>query len=381
MRRQVEDRIIFTKEQKDVILSKTSCKCARCGQLLTIDSMTVEHIVPLSKGGTNDIKNLVSLCYDCNQNKGNYILHPLDYYPYVNKEYTHEIVELFSTYLDEIPWYGRRNYTKEDKKLFYYNTNKFGQIKKLKNGDYLANCFRNSITFERVYSDEFDDVYAFVKDYNNRYNIPSDTLESYLNEIFNKGCIYKLCSKSSTIAILPFSVESWTNSNDIKVYKLQLHGIPNKYQKQEYAKVIIDAITYVLDCLSELNYLYATSCVLSIPNDDSYACLIASSLRGTVVAESDDWKYYVVQFIAAKGEDKESSKFLYEQSISRDSYKIDEVISDGLERRLHLPSLQKKQEKIEQNKTNKEKLFNKKKSSKNKHTKRQYDEYDIEYYK
>jgi hypothetical protein len=42
-------------------------RCACCG---STDRLEVDHVVPVSKGGTSDSRNLQLLCHDCNQAKG-----------------------------------------------------------------------------------------------------------------------------------------------------------------------------------------------------------------------------------------------------------------------------------------------------------------------
>lgn len=45
--------------------------CVGCGKVLNIDTVTVDHIKPLSKGGTHHIDNLQPMCHSCNSSKGN----------------------------------------------------------------------------------------------------------------------------------------------------------------------------------------------------------------------------------------------------------------------------------------------------------------------
>lgn len=42
-----------------------------CNMCKSTDDLTLDHIKPLSKGGTNDISNLQVLCRRCNAKKGN----------------------------------------------------------------------------------------------------------------------------------------------------------------------------------------------------------------------------------------------------------------------------------------------------------------------
>lgn len=50
--------------------------CANCGMQEPFEDqcykyLTEDHIIPLSKGGTNDIKNIQPLCHRCNSKKSN----------------------------------------------------------------------------------------------------------------------------------------------------------------------------------------------------------------------------------------------------------------------------------------------------------------------
>jgi hypothetical protein len=53
------------------VLKRDSFKCQYCGQDSDTTRLEVDHIKPVTKGGTNDILNLITSCFECNRGKGN----------------------------------------------------------------------------------------------------------------------------------------------------------------------------------------------------------------------------------------------------------------------------------------------------------------------
>ena len=54
--------------KKKYISAQQGWKCGHCQQQLS-STYEVDHIVPLYKGGSNDLTNLVSLCPNCHRKK------------------------------------------------------------------------------------------------------------------------------------------------------------------------------------------------------------------------------------------------------------------------------------------------------------------------
>lgn len=57
----------FTLEEWTALCELHGNKCLRCG---STGPLTVDHVVPVSKGGVNSIENLQPLCLSCNSSKG-----------------------------------------------------------------------------------------------------------------------------------------------------------------------------------------------------------------------------------------------------------------------------------------------------------------------
>lgn len=90
------------------LISEQSGKCLICGGIL--NSPTIEHIIPLSQGGTNRQTNLAVSCADCNNSRGSDPLTSIqlarlnEWYGYYNSiEYEHDFV---GEYLEKLLYKG-----------------------------------------------------------------------------------------------------------------------------------------------------------------------------------------------------------------------------------------------------------------------------------
>jgi len=61
---------IIDNEIREVIYARDGYRCLRCHRE---DRLTIDHIIPLSKGGSNSMDNYQTLCSPCNLWKGNMV--------------------------------------------------------------------------------------------------------------------------------------------------------------------------------------------------------------------------------------------------------------------------------------------------------------------
>lgn len=64
-------RIHLTPSMRMAVYAKDKGTCQICGKPLSPDSFTIDHIVPLDRGGVNEISNFRCACSRCNKWKGN----------------------------------------------------------------------------------------------------------------------------------------------------------------------------------------------------------------------------------------------------------------------------------------------------------------------
>ncbi len=64
------------KNRKKRLLAKYDNKCFWCVQTFDEQDLTIEHLTPRSKGGSDSFENLCLACLECNQERGNSLFPP-----------------------------------------------------------------------------------------------------------------------------------------------------------------------------------------------------------------------------------------------------------------------------------------------------------------
>jgi hypothetical protein len=64
----------ITKKARFEVFKRDNFTCMYCGRKAPEIILEIDHIKPVSKGGSNEIINLITSCFDCNRGKGKRIL-------------------------------------------------------------------------------------------------------------------------------------------------------------------------------------------------------------------------------------------------------------------------------------------------------------------
>lgn len=79
----------FTAAERKFIYTRDKGRCGICGEFIPPESFTIDHIVPISKGGTYDFDNLQCCCKRCNQFKADSM--PDDFFDIIVAVTNHQI--------------------------------------------------------------------------------------------------------------------------------------------------------------------------------------------------------------------------------------------------------------------------------------------------
>lgn len=216
------NRVFFSEKEKYEISNKSEGRCAHCGQLMSVEEMTVDHVYPLSKGGTNNPINLVILCEKCNKEKRDMLIRPSNYYKYIDPI---TLSEIMSYYM--LKSYVAAHNTKATNRFFSlmqeesriyniglaqksYNAWRDGRLiknnKSIKNMKYLLKTLTTVIKVEHALERDAEDIVRYIKNQVSKtakhgFNIENNSFcnVQYIKSLITYGDVYTLKMLDGTI--------------------------------------------------------------------------------------------------------------------------------------------------------------------------------------
>jgi hypothetical protein len=67
--KRTEERAAIKREDRIAVYIRDHFRCVWCGK---DENLTLDHIIPWSAGGSDDVDNLRTLCWDCNEYRSNF---------------------------------------------------------------------------------------------------------------------------------------------------------------------------------------------------------------------------------------------------------------------------------------------------------------------
>ena len=254
-RQKFYDRDFRTTEEKEDIARKSGNRCCHCGQFRYVHyGATVDHFIPLDKGGCDRFINLIMLCEDCNKDKGNKIV-DLSYIPYLKDKYKKELGTYLDNYINTMDYIERnRLFALDEYPVTVESTRPTDFGRKTK--------FKQKITkkyiFKRATFEDLNKLHAYFIKYLKKVNSLDDENAARENLIFwlTFGCIYYLenCGEISIMTV--FTIK---HCSDYESYK-NIHNIPQMYIFSYYCSdlainIVTDLISSLPNCILEEQHL------------------------------------------------------------------------------------------------------------------------------
>lgn len=343
-RQQIQPRQIFDDIDRHKIWEKSDGYCAHCGKRIEFGGQaTIDHFVPLSKGGVNADYNIVMLCHDCNQEKGNLIYKPEGYLKFLHESDLDKLSGYFhDSYAHSFEFFHSHNILAAD--VLCYQAMPFAapdprlQIKKGKHKAVYTSSY--TIELKRAFKEDKEKINNFVREYLDHYSYPDIDAEKLVKLWFDFGTIYYM-EQTDGMKLL-FGV--MLGSVDRGILGLQVFCL-SKYSKAKYIQMAHFFLAHITQDLMDEQNMIVIPTVVYVLNNDPFKALFSSASSfdpiGPVAGGLLEGSYYIAYSEQAadmssterKNEAKKVSKALKALCMPEDT--IDSYIRNELK----LPAL------------------------------------------
>lgn len=219
------EREWITQDIKEKVAKKSNNRCSICGEHIRVgdEAFTIDHFIPLNKGGSNKIENLIPMCKTCNKKKADDI-YVISKVPFLKDKHKKELSVLMDKYLKDYAWITENNVLSFDKGVIPL------QIPVLigSSGNRLKYKYFNlNMRIEKV-KEASDEIVEFITNYNNYYNLGSDFIKDSVDGLIKDGLMYQVRKNSDNKLVNVFyffKSDVYDKYNDIHTTVLSISNI------------------------------------------------------------------------------------------------------------------------------------------------------------
>lgn len=324
------ERIMFTKEEKEQMLHKSNGLCAHCGKRITVGiDFSVEHAIPISKGSSNDSRNMVALCRDCNSLKSDIIILKDigNYYKHLNMESLLALLEYSDEFCEKTDWLSWDNWFEDDqivltpmgiptKQDWVKHKNTLSMLSKL--------------VLKKATYDMLDSVCEFYfKNESNRWLSTSEknTIREIVGKYFLIGSIYVLQNNSQEVlGVFCISLNYFTDSFSEERCILPCISFP--CVKKSYQTYLDHIFCILTENILNKCPKFAGEFVFEVANIHKYAYNVVENIPGNfLISKDSNTSYFMCFSFACRVTEEEVLQFSNEDRLGEcvkaqsDSYK------------------------------------------------------------
>lgn len=247
------DREHFTLDEKEDICAKSGNKCAHCGTPIFAGyQMTVDHFIPLDKGGSNQMINLIPLCKDCNESKDNK-LYSMEYIKYLKPKYKQQINDYLDSYVQVIDYCQRHRLLAYDE----YNRSILITPRNVRRKNKSVGV-KSRYILKYATWDDLDKITDYLIRYLKKNEVLDSEEAARENIIFwmQFGCIYYVERNGEVTTMIAMTIKQLGEDQDYRgIYNQPMMYLFPYYQTEISEQIVLDLIYDIPKLICDENNL------------------------------------------------------------------------------------------------------------------------------
>ena len=243
----------FTLDEKEDICAKSGNKCAHCGRPIYAGyQMTVDHFIPLNKGGSNQFINLIPLCKDCNETKDDK-LYSMDYIKYIKPKYRTQIEDYLNSYIQVMDYCQRHRLLTYDE----YNRSILITPRTTRKSKKTIGI-KSTYILKYATWDDLDKITEYLIRYLKKNDVLDSEEAARENIIFwmQFGCIYYVERNCEVTTMFAMTIKQLGEEQDYRgIYNQPMMYLFPYYQTEISEQIVLDLIYDIPKLICDENKL------------------------------------------------------------------------------------------------------------------------------